>query len=134
MLESGQIVDVIAERISQKKNERKEIERLILVEEASHPMPTLQEVRFFLNQFKRGDINNEKYRQALVDTFVNRIYLYDEKMTILFNIQDGHSHVTLDELGSSKGVLVEMRGVEPLSESTLTKTSPGADGDLHSLA
>ena len=31
-------------------------------------------------------------------------------------------------------ILVEMRGVEPLSESTLTKTSPGADGDLHSLA
>ena len=31
-------------------------------------------------------------------------------------------------------MLVEMRGVEPLSESTLTETSPGADGSLHSLA
>ena len=31
-------------------------------------------------------------------------------------------------------VLVEMRGVEPLSESTLTGTSPGADGCLRSLA
>ena len=30
--------------------------------------------------------------------------------------------------------MVEMRGVEPLSESTLTETSPGADGSLHSLA
>ena len=30
--------------------------------------------------------------------------------------------------------MVEMRGVEPLSESTLTETSPGADGNLHSLA
>ena len=30
-------------------------------------------------------------------------------------------------------ILVEMRGIEPLSESTLTKTSPGADGNLHSL-
>ena len=29
--------------------------------------------------------------------------------------------------------MVEMRGVEPLSESTLTGTSPGADGNLHSL-
>ena len=29
--------------------------------------------------------------------------------------------------------LVEVRGVEPLSESTLTGTSPGADGCLHSL-
>ena len=29
--------------------------------------------------------------------------------------------------------VVEPRGVEPLSESTLTETSPGADGHLHSL-
>ena len=97
-------------------------------------MPTLQEVKFFLNQFKQGDINDEKYRQALIDTFVNKIYLYDEKMTILYNTQDGHSHMNLDELGSSKVALVEMAGVEPASESTLTGTSPGADGYLYSLA
>ena len=30
-------------------------------------------------------------------------------------------------------MLVEMRGIEPLSESALTRTSPGADGNLHSL-
>ena len=29
--------------------------------------------------------------------------------------------------------MVEVRGVEPLSESTLTGTSPGADDCLHSL-
>ena len=32
-----------------------------------------------------------------------------------------------------RAFLVEARGVEPLSESTLTETSPGADGYLHSL-
>ena len=31
------------------------------------------------------------------------------------------------------GIVVEARGVEPLSESVLTATSPGADGYLHSL-
>ena len=30
--------------------------------------------------------------------------------------------------------LVEVRGVEPLSEKTSSETSPGADGYLHSLA
>ena len=29
--------------------------------------------------------------------------------------------------------MVEMGGIEPPSESTLTETSPGADGYLHSL-
>ena len=125
-LESGQIVDVIAERISQKKRERNELEQQILVETSSHPTPTVNEVRFFLNQFRKGDVNDLKYRRALVDTFVNRIYLYDDKMTVLYNTQDSHSDVTIDDLSSSRVALVEPRGIEPLSENSFTGLSPGA--------
>ena len=124
---------MIAERISQKKRERNELEQQILLETSSHPTPTVNEVRFFLNQFRKGDVNDLKYRQALVDTFVNRIYLYDDKMTVLYNTQDSHSDVTIDDLSSSRVVLVELRGVEPLSESTLTGPSPGAGQFQHSL-
>ena len=74
-------------------------------------------MRFFLNQFRKGDVNDLKYRQALVDTIVNRIYLYDDRMTVLYNTQDSHSDVTIDALSSSRVVLVEMGGVEPPSES-----------------
>ena len=49
-------------------------------------------------------------------------------MTILHYAQDGHSDVDLDDKSSSKDCLVEMGGVEPPSESTLTEISPGADG------
>jgi hypothetical protein len=59
---------------------------------------------------------------------VNKIYLYDDKMTVLYNTQDSHSDVTIDDLSSSRVVLVEMGGVEPPSESALTGTSPGAAG------
>lgn len=103
------------------------------METSSHPTPTVNEVRFFLNQFRKGDVNDLKYRQALVDTFVNRIYLYDDKMTVLYNTQDSHSDVTIDDLSSSRVALVELRGVEPLSESTLTGPSPGAGQFQHSL-
>ena len=132
-LESGQIVDVIAERISQKKQEHNELERLILEETSAHPLPTVNEVRFFLNQFRKGDVNDTKYRQALIDTFVNKIYLYDDKMTVLYNTQDSHSDVTIDNLSLSRVALVEVGGVEPPSESTLTGLSPGADGYCGSL-
>ena len=104
---------MIAERISQKKRERNELEQQILLETSSHPTPTVNEVRFFLNQFRKGDVNDLKYRQALVDTFVNRIYLYDDKMTVLYNTQDSHSDVTIDDLSSSRVVLVEMGELNP---------------------
>ena len=66
----------------------------------------------------------------LVDTFVNKIYLYDDRMAVLCVIQDSHSDVTIDDLSSSRVVLVEAGGVEPPSENVLTGTSPGADGLL----
>ncbi len=68
-----------------------------------------------------------KYRQTIVDTFVKRIYLYDNRMAVLYNPQDSYSAVTIDDLSSSRVALVEVRGVEPLSESTSVRLSPGAD-------
>lgn len=67
-LESGQIVDIIAKRISQKKKEHAELEKQILIESMQHPMPTINEIKFFLDRFRKGDINNIKYRQALIDS------------------------------------------------------------------
>ena len=71
-LESGQLVEVLAERISQKKREHEKLKQQILLEEATNIIPTESEIRFFLNQFCKGNINDAKYRQALVDTFINK--------------------------------------------------------------
>ncbi len=133
-LESGQAVDIIADRIAQKKKEHEKLSLQLLVETSQHPTPSVKEIRFFLNQFRKGDINDPKYRQGLVDMLVNKIYLYDNKMTVLCNTQDGHFDVDLKEVSSLKGQLVEAGGVEPPSENTSSGTSPGADGYLHSRA
>ena len=116
-LEQGEITDIITDRIKQKKKEQEELEKEIAQEKIKYPVLTIQEVKFFMQQFKKGDVNDLKYRKALVDIFVNRIYLYDDKMTILYNTQDGQIECHFEEGCSSNGQLVEARGVEPLSES-----------------
>ena len=42
-------------------------------------------------------------------------FLHNNKMTILYNVRDSHSDITLDDLGSSGVTQVETRGVEPLT-------------------
>lgn len=44
---------------------------------------------------------------------VNKIYLYDDKMTVLYNTQDSHSDVTIDDLSSSRVVLVDLISPNP---------------------
>jgi len=113
-LADGRVVDVIYAEIEKKQAEKRELEQQLTLEMVQHPQITFEQVKFFMEQFKSGDINDMKYRQALIDTFVDRIYLYDDKMTILYNAQDSHSDVDLDEMCSSAVKMVEATGVEPV--------------------
>ena len=57
------------------EKEREELSAQLLTETAQHPVPSMKDIRFFLNQFRNGDINDPKYRQGLVDMLVNKLYL-----------------------------------------------------------
>ncbi len=106
-LELGQVTEEIIERISKKKEERGELERQITKEKMEQPSLSLLEVKFFLSKFKNGNINDIKYRKSLADTFVRKIYLYDDKMTILYNVKDSQSVVHFGDVCSPKDCLVE---------------------------
>ena len=78
------------------EQEHIKIEKEIALEEKNYPALTIPKVKFFLNQLKNGDVNNMKYRKALIDVFVNAIYLYDDKITLIFN--SGDRPITINDL------------------------------------
>lgn len=47
------------------------------------------QVRFWLTRFRKLDPNVKSHRETLINTFVNAVYLYDEKVLITFNYKDG---------------------------------------------
>ena len=54
-------------------------------------------VRFWLLRFRKLDMSLKDQRQALVDTFINAIYLYDDKVLITFNYKEGTETVAFGE-------------------------------------
>ena len=42
----------------------------------------------YLTQLAQGDISNLTYRKALIRLFVNKIFLYDDKLIITFTTGD----------------------------------------------
>ena len=54
-------------------------------------------IRFWLLRFRKLDMSLKDQRQALVDTFINAIYLYDDKVFITFNYKEGTQTVTFGE-------------------------------------
>ena len=56
-------------------------------------------------RFRKLDMSLKDQRQALVDTFINAIYLYDDKVLITFNYKEGTQAITFEEAAeaASKG-------------------------------
>ena len=61
------------------------------------PKVTEEFIRFWLLRFRKLDMSLKDQRQALVDTFINAIYLYDDKVLITFNYKEGTQTVTFGE-------------------------------------
>ena len=66
-------------------------------EKLAKPKVTEEFIRFWLLRFRKLDMRLKDQRQALVDTFINSIYLYDDKVLITFNYQEGTQTVTFGE-------------------------------------
>ncbi len=66
------------------------------IEQAGAVSLTLTEIKFFLTQLRKGNADDISYRKTLINVFVNAIYLYEDKMTIIFN--SGNKPVTIDDV------------------------------------
>lgn len=79
----------IFEEIAKMDKQHADIESQIALEKVQQITLTAPEIKFFLAQLKKGNINDKKYRKTLINVFVNSIYLYDDKATIIFNLEEG---------------------------------------------
>ena len=55
-------------------------------------------VVFWLHKFRRLDVRQQSHRKMLIDTFVNAIYLYCDKLVLTFNYKGGTRTITLDDV------------------------------------
>ena len=77
--------------------QKKDLEARIAEEKLAKPVMKEEFVRFWLLHFRKLDLSQKEQRQALVDTFINAIYLYDDKVLITFNYKEGTETVSFSE-------------------------------------
>ena len=95
-LERGQAVDMIAERIEKRKQEKNELQSQLAIEMGKQVTFTAPQVKAFLYSLKRGNVNDENNRRGMVNIFLRAIYLYDDRMTLILN--GGDRPITIDDI------------------------------------
>jgi hypothetical protein len=97
-IEQGLFNASAKERLDALEAAKAEYEIALAKEKIEKPQLTKEEIVFWISKFKDGDGKNPNYRKSMIDIFINSIYLFNDKIKIIFNIKDGTRTVSLSEL------------------------------------
>ena len=99
-IEQGIITPTTKECLEEpEEEERRDLEGQIAREEMKKPLLTKERIMYWLESFKRGDIEDVEYQRRIIDTLVNSVYVYDDgdkgrKLVLTFNIS-GNNTLTI---------------------------------------
>lgn len=88
--------ELLLQDLDQIAIEIKGLEKQIEIETARCGNITEEKVVKFLTKLANGNINDIAYRKSLIKVLVNKIFLYDDRFTITFNL--GDDEVTISDV------------------------------------
>ena len=100
-IEAGAFNDRIKSRLDDLNAQKAQITASIAeMELASGFRLTRDHIAFFLRQFRDADMEDRACQKRLIQTFVNAVFVFDDKIKIVYNYTEGNNIVTLDILPS----------------------------------
>ena len=99
--EIDSVCNLIFEEISKMEEENKLIQNEIAIEESNLVEITFSQVKFFLTQMRKGNVDDIKYRKLLIDVLINKVYLYDDRIIGIFNVENKQFDININDIESS---------------------------------
>jgi len=111
-IQQGVLTKSTKGRLEELEAAKEELETRIACEKLAKPKISAEFMTFWLHRFRKLDVTQQSHRKMLIDTFINAIFLYDDKLVITFNYRDGSKTISLDEV-----------------KTAVSSTFPGSDLD-----
>ena len=100
-IQAGIFTPSTKERLESLEQQKEELSIRIAQEEIIKPPIDKDKILFWLHRFRKMDTTKLEHRKRLIDSFVNAIYLYDDKIVFTFNYKDGSKTITMEEIENS---------------------------------
>lgn len=100
-IQQGILTPSTKTRLEELEASKENLEIKIASENLIRPKVDAEFVTFWLHRFRKLDARQQAHRKMLIDTFINSIYLYDDKIIITFNYKDGTKTITFDDIKGS---------------------------------
>ena len=120
---NGMASKALQAKLTQLEDAKEELLVRIAEEKLEKPKISAEFMTFWLHRFRKLDVTKEAHRQMLIDTFVNAVFVHDDKLLLTFNFKEGTRTITLDDVktatcssGSDLDCFVALgSGLEPIS-------------------
>ena len=99
-IEAGIFTETTRNRLDQLEEEKKQLNMAIMDAQLSRPKFTEENVVQWISSFKGGNIDDKEFQRHVIDTFVNSVYVYDDRIVITFNFKRGTDSLTFDSINS----------------------------------
>ena len=119
-IQQGILTKSTKSRLEELEATKEELETKIACEKLAKPKVSAEFMTFWLHRFRKLDVQQKSHRKMLIDTFINAIFLYDDKMVITFNYKEGTTTITFDDL---KTALADQKTGSDLDCSTAPRRS-----------
>lgn len=100
-IEQGIITKTTKSRMQELEEQKKQTETEIAKESIAQRVITKEQIVYWLSSFKGGSVDDESYCQKLIDTFINSVFVYEDKVVITYNYSGDGNKVTVSDLDLS---------------------------------
>jgi hypothetical protein len=102
-IQAGILTSSTKERMEKLEAQREELKHSILQAKMERPKYTKEEIVQWISRYKYGNIDDTDYQKEIIDTFLNSIYVYDDRLVFTYNYRDGTETLTLKDIESAFG-------------------------------
>jgi hypothetical protein len=102
-IQQGVLTSSTKSRLEELERQKTELDINILQTQLQRPRYTKEVVVDWISQFKYGDVNSRDYQMQIIDTFINSIYLFDDKIVFTYNFKGGTETISLADIEAVLG-------------------------------
>lgn len=97
-IQQGILTAPTKQRLEELEKQKEELSLSIARAELQKPKLTREYMEHWFSQFRGGSPDDRTFQKRLIDTFVNAVYVYDDKLVLTNNYQHGTQTVTRKEV------------------------------------
>ncbi|MCL1863004.1 MAG: zinc ribbon domain-containing protein, partial [Defluviitaleaceae bacterium] len=97
-IQQGIITNTTKQRLEELESLKSDIEVKLLQAELNTNLLIEEQIVFWINRFKGGDMADKAYQRAIIDIFVNAVYIFDDKIVLTYNFKNDARVISKDDI------------------------------------